>query len=548
MVRARTGVAWWCAVLAVVLTGAGAWRGPRTAPRTLSMVQLMPSSSRQTKTVFLYNTLTRKKEEFKSRSGGPAVSFYSCGPTVYDYAHIGNFRAFLTYDLLKRWLEYSGYEVDHVCNLTDVDDKIIVKMTAEGKTLKEVTEKYSSAFFEDLDVLNIKRAQRYPKATDHIKDIVEMIQTLVDKKFAYVENGSVYFRVDAFKDYGRLANLKFDEMIKGAGGFGPNDRRGADEKESARDFALWKAFTEQDGDVVWDSAFGRGRPGWHIECSAMCNCLLGPSIDLHGGGVDLVFPHHSNEIAQSEAFSGERFCNYWVHNGFVNIDNEKMSKSLKNFKTLRDLAQSPFDARALRFMVVTSQYRAPLNFAPDTLKAAGTSLQRIDKLVARLESATAGAAGGDAAGGAEIEAAAESALTAFETAMSDDLNTPRALAALFGLVGATEKALQTGVSPDRAARVLATIRRMDSVFGVLYTVPEGYFKSGTAAAGAGAGAGAAPIEHGALPQEVLALARSRAELKAAKKYAEADAARARISEMGYSVKDKAGGEFDVFRI
>jgi len=514
--------------------------------RALTMVQLSPS--RLKKGVFLYNTLTRSKEEFKARSGGPSVSFYSCGPTVYDFAHIGNFRAFLTYDVLKRWLQYCGYEVEHVCNLTDVDDKIIVKMAAEGKTLKEVTEKYTAAFFEDLDVLNIVRAQRYPKATEHIKDIEEMILRLIEKGHAYVENGSVYFRVDSFEDYGKLANLKFDEMKKGAGGFGPNERRGSDEKESARDFALWKSFTEQDGEVVWDSAFGRGRPGWHIECSAMCNCLLGPTIDLHAGGVDLVFPHHSNEIAQSEAFSGERFCNYWIHNGFVNIDNEKMSKSLKNFKTLRDLATSPFDARALRLMVVTSQYRAPLNFSPDTLRAAGSSLQRIDKFVARLE-ATAGSTGtADAIVGGETEeaetkATAESAVIAFEAAMSDDMNTPRAAAALFGLIGSAEKSLSAGkLGPASAKAVLDAVRRIDQVFGVLYEVPVGYF--GSNGGGAPTTSSGTSIGLELLPAEVLALANKRAELKAAKKYAEADAVRAAIEELGYKIKDRSGG-FDV---
>lgn len=513
-------------------------------PLRLTMVQLVKGGG---KAIYLYNTLTREKDEFKSRSGGPAVSFYSCGPTVYDYAHIGNFRAFLTYDVLKRWLQYCGYDVEHVCNLTDVDDKIIVKMAAEGKTLKEVTEKYTAAFFEDLDVLNIQRAQRYPKATEHIKDILDMIQSLVDKGFAYEENGSVYFRVDAFTDYGRLANLKFDEMKEGAGGFGPNERRGATEKESARDFALWKSFAEQDGEVVWDSAFGRGRPGWHIECSAMCNCLLGPTIDLHAGGVDLVFPHHSNEIAQSEAFSGEQFCRYWIHNGFVNVNNEKMSKSLKNFKTLRDLASSPFEARALRFLVVTAQYRNPLNLTPETIKAAAKSLQRIDKLVALLGK-QAGPEGpspshSPPAAAAELTTAADEAVAAFEEAMRDDMNTPRATAALFGLVGTAEKALKGGSAVAGAEAVLEAIRRMDLVLGVLYEVPQGYFKGPVAPASSNE-----PLDLDSLPQEVLALARARAELKAQKKFSEADAARDSLTAMGYVVKDKAGGAFDVFKL
>jgi cysteinyl-tRNA synthetase len=306
---------------------------------------------------------------------------------------------------------------------------------------------------------------------------------------------------------------------------------------------------------------------------------------LHAGGVDLVFPHHSNEIAQSEAYSGERFCNYWVHNGFVNIDNEKMSKSLKNFKTLRDLAASPFDARALRFMVVTSQYRAPLNFTPDTLKAAASSLQRIDKLVARLESAAAAAAAAAAASlnGADVKAeseaesgavmatttggksyinleeAAKTASEAFDAAMCDDLNTPRASAALFGLVGAAEKALNAGLAGAGAAAdsasitaAISAIRRFDRVFGVLYDVPTGYFSatsssSSTSTSSASRNGGGGGGGGGDVPAQVMELAKQRAELKAAKKYAEADATRAQIAELGYTVKDKAGGQFDVFR-
>lgn len=285
----------------------------------------------------------------------PKVSFYSCGPTVYDYAHIGNFRAFLTYDLIKRWLQYCGYDVDHVCNLTDVDDKIIVKMISEGMSLMDVTNKYADAFMADLKVLNVRLANRYPRVTEHIDDIKQMIQKLIDKCHAYVSNGSVYFRMSSLPEYSRLTNKSAEDMLDGAGGAGPNSRRGTEDKDDARDFVLWKAFQTQDGEVAWDSDFGKGRPGWHIECSAMCCKLLGETIDIHAGGVDLVFPHHQNEIVQSEAHSGKIYANYWMHNGFVNINNEKMSKSLKNFKTLRDIAKSPVEARAFRYLVVTSQ-------------------------------------------------------------------------------------------------------------------------------------------------------------------------------------------------
>lgn len=474
----------------------------------------------------------------------------SCGPTVYDYAHIGNFRAFLTYDLVKRWLEYAGYNVDHVCNLTDVDDKIIVKMAAEGKSLKEVTEKYTSAFFEDLDVLNIKRAGMYPKATEHINEIESMISKLMQTGFAYEESGSVYFRVSAFKEYGKLARLKMQEMKEGAGGFGPNDRRGSDDKESSRDFALWKSFNPLDKEVVWDSAFGRGRPGWHIECSAMCYKHLGATIDIHAGGVDLVFPHHENEVAQSEAFTGQPFCRYWIHNGFVNINDEKMSKSLKNFKTLRDIAQTPFDARAIRFMVVTSQYRNPLNFTPDTLKAAQNSLKRVEKLVEGVKAiAETPAAGADASStiNPEVQSTLTAALKSFEEAMCDDMNTPRAAASLFTMVGASEKALKKGdLSPASAKYILAILHEMDKIFGVFYEVPVAYF--GVSAGGSGAPSGTkVPLDLATVPVDVVKLAAQRAELKAQKMYAEADAVRAEIAALGYEVKDRKT-EFDIFKI
>eukprot|EP01038_Epipyxis_sp_PR26KG_P012243 gene12243-16409_t len=332
----------------------------------LNNIQLASSSTSDVKTVpndiYFYNSLSRKKEKFESIQPNK-VSFYSCGPTVYDFAHVGNFRAFLTYDLVKRWLIYCGYNVDHVCNLTDVDDKIIVKMAAENKSLREITEKYSKAFFDDLNVsyLSINSslcgdADKYPRATEHIQDIEEMISQLIKSNNAYIENGSVYFRVSSVSNYGQLANINFDDLKEGAGGFGPNERRGTIDKESNRDFVLWKSSNQDDTqDVTWDTTFGPGRPGWHIECSAMCNKLLGPTIDIHAGGVDLVFPHHQNEIAQSEAYSGKQFSRFWIHNGFVNINNEKMSKSLKNFKTLRDIVTVPNDARAFRFMVITSQ-------------------------------------------------------------------------------------------------------------------------------------------------------------------------------------------------
>ena len=481
---------------------------------------------------------------------------------MYDYAHIGNFRAFLTYDVLKRWLEYAGYTVDHVCNLTDVDDKIIVKMAAENKSLKEITELYTNAFFEDLDVLNIQRAGKYPKATEHIVEIEEMIGKLVDTGYAYVESGSVYFRVKAFEEYGKLARLKMQDMQDGTGGLGPNDRRGSDDKESSRDFVLWKSFNPLDKEVVWESAFGRGRPGWHIECSAMCNKHLGETIDIHAGGIDLVFPHHENEIAQTEAYTGKQFCNYWIHNGFVNINDEKMSKSLKNFKTLRDIAQSPFDARAFRFMVVTAQYRSALNFNPDTLKSASNSLKRIDKLLANLakvssskcllESQPYSAEDLKNVPG-ELMSSIQAAQALFEEAMCDDLNTPRAAAALFMLVALGEKSLKSEtekLSASQAACIELAIMKMDRVLGVFYEVPRAYFAPTGDGQTLQSSSGASvrePLTADQIPLNVAALAQKRSDLKAQKLFADADIVRAEVVALGYEIKDRKN-EFDIYKL
>lgn len=482
--------------------------------------------------VLIYNSLTRKKEKFQALDE-KQVKFYSCGPTVYDFAHIGNFRAFLTYDILKRWLIYCGYNVQHICNLTDVDDKIIMKMKLENKSLKEITNTYANAFFEDLSVLNIIPASSYPRATEHIQDIIDMIDTLIQKGFAYIENGSVYFRVNKFNDYGKMVNfnLNKDEMREGAGGSGPNERRGTRDKEDERDFVLWKAFNEGDGEVAWESKFGKGRPGWHIECSAMINSLLGKTIDLHGGGVDLMFPHHTNEIAQSEAYSGQKMCNCWVHNGFVNVNNEKMSKSLKNFKTLRDIAKSDFDARAFRFMIVSAQYRAPLNFSPEAFSAAVSSLKRIDKAVAALKDASNSETRGETEdlSGAKLNQFMED----FESALCDDINTPRGVAVVFSFVSSVEKALSSGgISSTSAEEALSVFRSMDSILGIVYDVPKSYF----------------PEQNDSIPEEIYDLARKRSSFKANKMYAEADAIRQQIANKGYAVKDIKGGSFELVKL
>jgi len=410
--------------------------------------------------------------------------------------------------------------------------------------------------------LNIQLADRYPQATAHIPQIISLIQTLLSKQVAYTQSGSVYFRVNSFPAYGDLANIDFNAIQSGSGGSGPNERRGERDKESERDFVLWKASgEEEEEEVVWESPFGPGRPGWHIECSAMCRCYLGNTIDIHAGGVDLVFPHHQNEIAQSEAATGEQFSRYWVHNGFVNINNIKMSKSLKNFKTLRDIAQTPFDARAFRFMVVTAQYRAPLNFTPDTLQAARKSLSRIDRVINQLNNILTQLQTNKNIEKiikkqdsnhqpSELERKAQETLYSFESALCDDLSTPRAIACLFQLISVTEKALKPSnsinISFKDVTAILHSFYRMDSVLGIIYDVPSAYFSSSSPAINDSINeSNNKNSNEGIVSSQVLTeveeLAKKRAEMKIQKKYKEADLLRAQIVEKGFEIIDEKDG-------
>jgi len=311
--------------------------------------------------------MTRKVEPFNTIIP-KKVSFYMCGPTVYNYAHIGNFRAFVAADILRRYLEYKGYEVNHVMNLTDIDDKTIRDSQKEGKSLTEFTEFYTEKFFEDFDALNLKRPTTTPKATDFIKDIIEMVQTLIDKGFAYEKDGNVYFSIEKLASYGELVCLDKAELLKNADGrLNVSDEYG---KENARDFALWKAHVESDGDVSWESPWGKGRPGWHIECSVMSTKLLGNTFDIHGGGVDLRFPHHTNEIAQSECATGKEYVKWWFHNEFLLVEGEKMSKSLGNFYTIRDILKRKYGGDTIRYLMFSTQYRQKINFTFAGLDAA----------------------------------------------------------------------------------------------------------------------------------------------------------------------------------
>jgi cysteinyl-tRNA synthetase len=310
-----------------------------------------------TSDIHFFNTLTRQKESFTPIEEGKA-KIYTCGPTVYDFAHIGNFRAFLFDDLLKRWLEYRGFEVVHVMNITDVDDKTIKGSRKRNVPLREYTDYYMKAFFEDIDTLKIERANYYPRATEHIPEMVALIKRLMERGYAYKgEDGSIYYAISKFKEYGKLSRIKVDDLKAGA-------RVKVDEygKEEAQDFALWKAWTQEDGEVFWDTEIGKGRPGWHIECSAMSMKYLGETFDIHCGGVDNMFPHHENEIAQSEAATGKKFVNYWLHNEHLLVEGKRMGKRFGNYYTLRDLLKMGYDPKAIRYLLILTHYRQQFNF------------------------------------------------------------------------------------------------------------------------------------------------------------------------------------------
>lgn len=398
------------------------------------------------------NSLTRTKQEFKSITPGQ-VRMYTCGPTVYDYAHIGNFRAYTFEDLLRRYLKYKGYQVTQVMNLTDVDDKTIRDSRAAGITLKEHTDKYVKAFFEDLDTLRIERAERYPAATDHIPEMVAIIKKLIAKGLAYQADGSWYFKIDAFPEYGKLANLDKSGLKAGA-------RVAADEyeKESVSDFALWKAWDETDGDVYWETELGKGRPGWHIECSAMSSKYLGNHFDIHTGGVDNMFPHHENEIAQSEGANDEKFVNYWMHCEYLIVEGRKMSKSLGNFHTLKDLIQKGYSPLAVRYQLLATHYRQQLNFTIDGLDQAAKALERYNDFITNLAEYKGGQSSGEA------DAITATLLADFETRMDDDLNISGALGAVFDFVRDINRLRsENKLSAVERDKALEVIRRIDRV-------------------------------------------------------------------------------------
>jgi cysteinyl-tRNA synthetase len=462
-----------------------------------------------------FNTLTRQVEPFTPREPG-RVSLYTCGPTVYNYAHIGNFRAYAFEDLLQRHLEFRGYTVNRVMNLTDVDDKTIRGCRTAGIPLAEFTQPFKQAFFDDLKTLRIKPAQHFPEATaaNHIARMIAMIATLIDRGHAYrADDGSVYFRIASFPAYGRLAHLNLDELRPGA-------RVAADEyeKENIGDFALWKAWDEADGDVAWDSPWGRGRPGWHIECSAMATGILGPQIDIHCGGEDNIFPHHEAEIAQTECVTGEPFVRLWMHCKHLLVDNQKMSKSAGNFYTLRDLLDKGRTGREVRYALLSVKYREPLNFTFEGLDAARSALARLDEWSRRLDEFLSATPAPPLDPSQLSTLNSQLSLDAFGAALDDDLNISAALGAVFEVIRETNRRLDAGTLTPGEARALATWR--DQVQSVLAFEPEA----------------------AAIPPEVEAFLAERAIARAAKNFAESDRLRDAIATLGWTVKDTKEGQ------
>jgi len=455
-----------------------------------------------------YNTLSRTYDEVVPIEVGH-IRMYTCGPTVYNPAHIGNFRAYIFEDLLRRYLKYRGLRVTQVMNLTDVDDKTIRGALSTGKSLDEFTRQYKDAFFEDLKILNIEPAEHYPAATDHISEMIELVGRLIEKGYAYKsQDGSVYFSIAKFKDYGKLAHLDM-------AGLRPGARVAQDEyeKESLADFALWKAWVEEDGDVAWDSPWGRGRPGWHVECSAMSVKYLGETFDIHTGGIDNIFPHHEDEIAQSEAAFGKEFVKMWMHCAHLVVEGRKMSKSLGNFYTLRDILDRGYTGREVRYVLIGTNYRQTLNFTFSALDGARAALARLDEFRARLS----GQSSPTPAGTCELPGWAKSTRERFDAALDNDLNISEALAALFDMVHSGNKALDSGREMGGAVAVLDLLSDLDRVLGF------------------------PPTERGQVLPEIMALVEDRDAARKAKDWAQADVIRERLAQLGWEVGDTPEG-------
>lgn len=456
----------------------------------------------------LYNTLTRRKEEFVPLEKGK-VKMYVCGPTVYDFFHIGNARPFIVFDVLRRYLEYRGYEVSYVQNFTDVDDKIIRRAAEENSTMQEVSERFIREYFADADRLGIKRATVHPKATEHINEIIDLISRLEEKGLAYTAEDGVYFDTSKFPEYGKLSKQSLEDLNAGA-------RVEVDQnKKNPADFALWKK--QKPGEPAWDSPWGKGRPGWHIECSAMSTKYLGETLDIHAGGQDLIFPHHENEIAQSEGASGKPFARYWLHNGFINIENEKMSKSLGNFFTVRDISRN-YDLEIIRFFMLSAHYRNPVNFSREMLEQAKNGLIRLYNAKRDLEHAAENADREDMSREEREKAEElEGYRKRFNEAMEDDLNTADALSVIFELVRDINAYIKQGTSAGFAKWALGFLMEFAGVLGLLSK------------------------QQGRLDQEIEDLVAERERARKRKDWALADKIRDDLKERGIIIEDTPQG-------
>ena len=458
----------------------------------------------------VYNTLTNRKEEFVPIEPGK-VRMYVCGPTVYNFFHIGNARPFVVFDTLRRYFKYRGYDVKFVQNFTDVDDKIINRAKEEGITAPEVSEKYIKEYFDDAGALNVLKADVHPKVSEHIPEIIDFVQTLIDKGYAYEADGDVYYSTRKFPEYGKLSGQNIDDLESGA-------RIAIGEvKEDPLDFALWKARKEE-SEIAWESPWGMGRPGWHIECSTMAKKHLGETIDIHGGGQDLTFPHHENEIAQSEACNGVPFARYWMHNGYINVDGKKMSKSLNNFFTVRDIREK-YTGDVIRFFLLSGHYRSPINFSDLLMEQSKQGYERIATAIETLEFLTANGTDGPIDDEAAKLASLDRFRDGFIEAMDDDLNTADAIASIFELVSEINLTVKDGASKSYAKEALARIRELTEVLGLF---------------------GGKDEEEG-LGDDIQALIDERQAARKEKNWARADEIRDQLAAMGITLKDTPQG-------
>lgn len=461
----------------------------------------------------IFNTLSRRKEEFVPLEEGK-VKMYVCGPTVYNFIHIGNARPMIVFDTVRRYFEYKGYDVNYVSNFTDVDDKIIKKAIEEGVDAQTISERYIAECKKDMEMMNVKPATVHPKATEEICGMQEMIETLIEKGHAYVaKDGTVYFRTKSFKGYGKLSHKNLEDLQSG---FREIKVTGEEDKEDPTDFVLWKP--KKDGEPFWESPWCQGRPGWHIECSVMSKKYLGESIDIHAGGEDLVFPHHENEIAQSEAANGKPFATYWMHNAFLNIDNKKMSKSLGNFRTVREISEQ-YDLQVLRFFMLSAHYRSPLNFSAELMEASRNGLERILTGVERLNDLLSRAAEKDLSEEEKknLETKAE-LVKKFEAAMDDDFNTADAISAIFELV----KLSNSTISEESGKAYLSELKKeIETLCGVLGIITE--------------------KKKEALDSEIEAMIEARQQARKSKNFALADEIRGKLLDMGIVLEDTREG-------